>query len=163
MRQALHHPIRSIGIFLTLAGALTVVALLVAPSAVSGASKDKVSFYSSFFKGSDNVIQKIGEDEDFNVNGSNLNKAVEVFCYAGKEADDGTGISGFDTVSDWHMPPTSSKLIEGVDMDPDCDGNNGVGLKSAIMVEFEHGVVADPTDDAYVVGPPIFVKDQQKP
>ena len=54
-----------------------------------------------------------------------------------------TGFTGWDTLTDWNYSSVSKKLIDG-DMDPDCDGNNGVGLKSAIMVEFEHGVVADP-------------------
>ena len=158
MRKHLHHPIRSIGAALTLVGVLAAVVLLVAPSAVSGPGKDQVSYYTNA-KG--NVLQKIGEDAYFEVNGKNLDKTVEVFCWAGKEANDATGFTGWDTLTDWNYSSASKKLIDG-DMDPDCDGNNGVGLKSAIMVEFEHGLVADPTDDNFVVGPAIFVKDEQK-
>ena len=158
MRKHLHHPVRTIGAVLTLAGALAAAALLVIPSAVGAAGKDQVSFYTNA-KG--NVVQKIGEDEYFEVNGKNLYKTVEVFCWAGKEANDATGFTGWDTLTDWNPGPTSRVLIDG-DMDPDCDGNNGVGLKSAVMVEFEHGVVGDPTDDNFVIGPAIFVKDEQK-
>ncbi len=144
----------------TLGAALAIgaVALLVVPSALSGGGKDAVSFYTN---GKGNVIKKVGEDEIFNIVGKNLDKTVEVFCFAGDAADDLDGIGDWDTLTDWSFGPTSKMLIDG-DMDSDCDGNNGVGLKSAIMVEFEHGVVADPTDDVFVIGPSIFVKDEQK-
>ena len=98
MRKHLHHPVRTIGAVLTLAGALAAVALLVIPLAVGAGGKDQVSFYTNA-KG--NVVQKIGEDEYFEVNGKNLDKTVEVFCWAGKEANDATGFNGWDTLTDW--------------------------------------------------------------
>jgi hypothetical protein len=144
---------RPLGVPLTIVGAVAALALFVlSPAAIGGGGKDAVSYYTNS-KG--NVVQKVGEDEYFEVHGTNLAKTVEVYCWAGKEADDGTGLSGWDTLTDWDYSAASKTLING-DMDPDCDGNNGVGLQSAIMVQFDH------TPDTYVIGPSIFVKDEQK-
>jgi len=158
----LKHPFRAIGAALALAGALTAIVVLVLPGAAIGGRPSGPDEVRSYTNPQGDRIGKVGEDADFNIVGKNLNLTVEVFCFAGKEADDGTGITGWDTLTFWDNGPTSKSLVEG-DMDSDCDGNNGVGLKSAVMVEFEHGVIADPSDDVFVVGPPIFVKDEQKP
>ena len=119
--------------------------------------QDADSFYTN---GKGNVIQKTGEDELLNIVGKNLNFTAApdgVFCWAGKFADDGTPYTGWDIVTDWSY--STSKMLTDVDLDPDCGGANpGPGMKSAIMVEFDHGVIGDPTDDTFVVGPSIYVK-----
>jgi hypothetical protein len=149
---------RPLGAALMLCGAIAAIVLFVLPStALSGSGKDAVSFYTN---GKGNVIQKTGEDELLNIVGKNLNFTAApdgVFCWAGKFADDGTPYTGWDIVTDWSY--STSKMLTDVDLDPDCGGANpGPGMKSAIMVEFDHGVIGDPTDDTFVVGPSIYVK-----
>jgi len=150
MRKHLDHPFRVIGAALALAGALTAVVVLALPGAAIGgrpSGPNEVRFYTN---AQGDRIAKVGEDEDFNVVGKNLNHTVEVFCFAGKDADDVDGHDGFDTLTDWDYD-TSKRLVDG-DMDSDCGDK-----RSAIQVQFDNNTPGDETDDIFVTGPGVTV------
>ena len=147
----LQHRFRVIGAALTLAGALTVIAVLVLPATAIGGSPAGKNEVRGYTNSKGNSTGKVGEDQLFNVIGKNLDHTVEVFCFAGSEANDGTGIGGFDFVTDWDFGPTSKSLVD-VDMDPQC-----ADKRSAIMVQFDNKTPGDETDDIFVTGPGITV------
>ena len=113
--------------------------------------KNEVWYYTND-KG--NKIKVVGEDQDFNIVGKNLDHAVEVFCWADGAADDLDGHGGWDSVTDWSYGPTSKSLVD-VDMDPDC-----ADMRSAIQVQFDNKTPGDETDDIFVTGPSIEVKPE---
>jgi hypothetical protein len=152
----LRHRLGVIGAVLTLAGALIAVLALVLPATATGGrpgGKNEVWYYTNA-KG--NVIQKAGEDQDFNIIGKNLDHAVEVYCFADGQADDGTDLGDWDTVTDWSYGPTSKSLVD-VDADPDCGSTE---FRSAIIVQFDNKTPGDESDDIFVQGPPIQFKPE---
>ena len=99
----LRHRLGVIGAVLTLAGALIAVLALVLPATATGSrpgGKNEVRYYTND-KG--NKLESVGEDEDFNIIGKNLDHAVEVFCWADGAADDLDGHGGWDSVTDWEL------------------------------------------------------------
>ena len=150
----LRHRLGVIGAVLTLAGALIAVLALVLPATATGGrpgGKNEVWYYTND-KG--NKIKVVGEDQDFNIVGKNLDHAVEVFCWADGAADDLDGHGGWDSVTDWSYGPTSKSLVD-VDMDPDC-----ADMRSEIQVQFDNKTPGDETDDIFVTGPSIEVKPE---
>jgi hypothetical protein len=136
---------RPLGVALTLAGAVVAICLLVVPAAlgVSSGGKFTVQYYTDAKKG--NKVTKVGPNQKFIIVGTNLGKAVEVFCYAGKDDDDNAANSpkGLDDIEDWTVDATGH-MITAEEPDPDCAGHRG-----PITVLFSNG--------AYVNGPDLAV------
>jgi hypothetical protein len=130
---------------LTLAGAIALVALLVVPAALGRSAGDKfvVTYYTDA-DGKGNKVTKVGADQKFDIHGNNLGKAVEVFCYAGKDDNDTEADSpkGWDDIPTWTI--LSGHVIRAESADSDCSGHRG-----PIVVLFQNG--------AYVSGPNLAV------
>ena len=130
---------------LTLAGAMVLVALLVVPAALGRSAGDKfvVTYYTDA-DGKGNKVTKVGMGQKFDIHGNNLGKAVEVFCFAGKDDNDDEADSpkGLDDIEVWTV--LDGHVIRAEEPDPDCAGHRG-----PIVVLFQNG--------AYVSGPDLAV------
>jgi hypothetical protein len=137
--------LRSLGAGLTLAGAIVAVVLLVVPAALGRSAGDKfvVTYYTDA-DGKGNKVTHVGADQKFDIHGNNLGKAVEVFCYAGKDDNDTEADSpkGLDDIEVWTV--LTGHVIRAEAPDPDCAGHRG-----PIVVLFQNG--------AYVSGPNLAV------
>ena len=125
--------LRSLGGALTLAGAIVCIVLFVVPAAFgkSAGGKYVVSYYTDG-DGKGNKVTHIGANQKFFIYGNNLGKAVEVFCYAGKDDDDVEADSpkGLDDLSNWEYSGSGKVLVNAIP-DVDCAGHTG-----PIVVEF---------------------------
>jgi hypothetical protein len=111
---------------LTLAGAIVAVVLFVVPAALGKSTGDKfqVLYYTAADNG--NRVTHIGANQKFEIHGNNLGKAIEVFCFAGKDDDDleANSPKGLDDLENWEFSG-SGKLLVDAQPDPDCAGHKG--------------------------------------
>jgi hypothetical protein len=142
VERLIQHPLRAVGAALTLAGAAIVFVVLFVPIA-SGSSPSGPNEVRGYENSKGQSTHKVGQDELFTVFGKNLDHAVEVYCWDGS----------WTAVSGWEYS-TDSKHLINVDAEVDCgpDSNNH------IRVQFDNGTPEDLTDDVFVVGPRIAIK-----
>ena len=153
MRRLFHHPLRSTGAALTVAGAAVVFVVLILPSIAAGGSpggKYKVTGYQNQ-KGQS--THKLYVGSWFYLTGTQFNSSTlfDVYCW---EANDPSK-NQWTTVSDFTV--MSSKLMQ-VDLADDCAGTPGDG-QGPILVQWDPagdslGLTGPETaDDIFVYGP----------
>ena len=158
MRRLFHHPLRSTGAALTVAGAAVVFVVLILPSIAAGGSpggKYKVTGYQNQ-KGQS--THKLYVGSWFYLTGTQFGSSpitttvFDVYCWEGNDPSKNqwTEVSVFTFMS--------SKLMQ-VDLSDDCAGRPGNG-QGPILVQWDPlgdsvGMTGPETaDDIFVYGPP---------
>ena len=153
MRRLFHHPLRSTGAALTVAGAAVVFVVLILPSIAAGGSpggKYKVTGYQNQ-KGQS--THKLYVGSWFYLTGTQFGSSpitttlFDVYCWEGNDPSKNqwTEVSVFTFMS--------SKLMQ-VDLSDDCSGRGPGNGQGPVAVEWDvAGTPGDTTDDLIMVGP----------